>query len=98
MRGKIYLSGSSSRNYVTDVPEVTIYREYNLIDVVLCGTNQVRSGQKILNKRLVNDVLFATSEGASNAIVATDLPPSVTVAVPICWPALTGAAIEAGRL
>ena len=52
----------------------------------------VLKGQKILNKRLVNDVLLATSDGASNAIVATGLPPSVRLAVPICWPAFSGAA------
>ena len=36
-------------------------------------------------------MLLATSDGASNAIVATGLPPSVTFAVPICWPAFSGA-------
>ena len=53
--------------------------------------------QNIPNKRLVSEAFLAISEGASNAIVATDLPPAVTFAVPICWPALTGAAIDGGN-
>ena len=54
--------------------------------------------QKKLNKRLTIEPFFGISVGASNAIVATGLPLSLTCAVPICCPALIGAATDAGRL